>query len=55
MTENDVSLIVFDMGHINKILKEKKINFIDGIIGGDILIKYNACIDYDKGFLILNF
>ena len=41
-----INLISFDMNHINKILSEKGIDSIDGIIGADVLKKSNAILDY---------
>ena len=36
------------MSHINKTFINHEIEEIDGIIGGDILKKFKAIIDYDK-------
>ncbi len=46
LIKNDFELLIFDMSHINKSFNEKKIDEIDGIIGGDILLKFNATINY---------
>ena len=46
LIKNDFELIIFDMSHINKSFNEKKIDEIDGIIGSDILLKFNATINY---------
>ena len=43
------------MTHINNSLKEKGIDKVDGIIGGDILIEFNADINYKKKILNLEF
>ena len=44
----DFDIFLFDMSHINKTFKHHSIKKIDGIIGGDILKKFKAIIDYDK-------
>ena len=46
--KNDLELVLFDMTFINNSLKEKSIKEVDGIIGGDILNQFNACIDYKR-------
>ena len=46
LIKDDFELIIFDMSHINKSFNEKKIDEIDGIIGSDILLKFNATINY---------
>ena len=48
-------LVLFDMTFINNSLKEKGMPEVDGIIGGDILNQYNACIDYKKEEISLEF
>ncbi len=46
LIKNNFELVLFDMSHINNSFKEKQIDEIDGIIGGDILRKFNAKINY---------
>ncbi len=41
------------MSHINNSFKEKEIEEVDGIIGGDILNELNANINYKKKSLTL--
>ena len=53
--KNDFDLVLFDMTFINNSLKEKGVSEVDGIIGGDILNQYNACIDYKKKEISLEF
>jgi predicted aspartyl protease len=53
--KNDFDLVLFDMTFINNSLKEKGITEVDGIIGGDILNQSNACIDYKKEEIKLEF
>jgi len=45
--------IMVDLKQFNLLYKQQGLPFIDGIIGGDILIKYNAIIDYNKKVMIL--
>ena len=54
--KDKISLITFDMSHINNALSKKQIDPIDGIIGADILKKSKAIIDYhrDKIYLKMN-
>ena len=48
-------IVLFDMTFINNSLKENEINELEGIIGGDILNQLNACINYKKKEIILEF
>lgn len=48
-------LVLFDMSFINNSLKEKEIKEVEGIIGSDILNELNACINYKKKEIILEF
>ena len=50
---SNVSLITFDMSHINNALSQKKIDPIDGILGADILKKSKAILDYKSNKLYL--
>lgn len=52
---NDFELVLFDMTFINNSLKEKETFEVDGIIGGDILNELNACINYKKKEISLEF
>ena len=51
----DFNVFLFDMSHINKTFINHEIEEIDGIIGGDILKKFKAIIDYDKKNICLKF
>ena len=53
--KNDFDLVLFDMTFINNSLKEKGVNEVDGIIGGDILNELNVCINYKKKEISLEF
>jgi len=50
---NNCSVILFKMDHINNALSEREIQNVDGIIGADILKKGKAIIDYEKNRLYL--
>ena len=50
---SNVSLITFDMNHINNAFSQKEIDPIDGIIGADILKKSKAILDYKTNKLFL--
>ena len=53
--KNDFDLLLFDMTFINNSLKEKGISEVDGIIGSDILNELNACVNYKKKEISLEF
>ena len=50
---NELSLIIFDMSHVNEALKSYKTKPVDGIIGADILLNGKAIIDYYNHYLYL--
>ena len=49
----DFDIILFNMKHVIKSLLDKDKIEIDGIIGADILIKYNCSIDYKENKLLI--
>ena len=53
--KTNFNIVLFDMTYINNSLKEKDINEVEGIIGGDILNQLNVCINYKKKEIILEF
>ena len=55
LLHKDFNVFLFDMSHINKTFINHEIEEIDGIIGGDILKKFKAIIDYDKKNICLKF
>jgi hypothetical protein len=48
-----INLISIDMTHINRVLREKETESVDGIIGADVLKKSKAVIDYESNKLYL--
>jgi hypothetical protein len=46
--------VILDLSHVNKSYETMKMKPIDGVVGSDIMKKYNAVIDYGKKRLILN-
>lgn len=46
-------MILLDLAHVNQSYEIMKLKPIDGVVGGDILKKYKAKIDYDKKILVL--
>lgn len=50
---NDYKTILVDLSQFNVTYKHLGLPSIDGIIGGDILLKYRASIDYYKREMIL--
>ncbi len=53
--KNDFDLVLFDMTFINNSLQEKGVSQVDGIIGSDILNELNACVNYKKKEINLEF
>ena len=51
--ENTIDLVTFEMSHINHTFSEKEIEFIDGIIGADVLKKSKGVLDYKSNKLYL--
>ena len=51
--ENDLSLVIFDLSHVNLALTQHKAKPVDGIIGADILLEGKAIIDYYNHCLYL--
>jgi predicted aspartyl protease len=48
-----VSIMLFNLTHVNTALKQHKAKPVDGIIGADMLKKGKAVIDYDKNCVYL--
>lgn len=51
----DFEIVLFDMTFINNSIKEKYLKEVDGIIGSDILNEFNACINYKRKEILLQF
>lgn len=51
--KKQVSLILFNLTHVNEGLVNHNADAVDGIIGADILKKGKGVIDYDKKYLYL--
>ncbi len=49
----DDKMILLDLSHVNESYKLMKLKPVDGVIGGDILKKYKAVIDYGKKVLVV--
>ncbi len=46
-------MVLLDLSHVNESYMKMNMKPIDGVIGGDILKKFNAVIDYGKKELVL--
>lgn len=46
-------MVLLDLTHVNQSYELMNMKPVDGVIGGDILKKYNAVIDYGKKMLTL--
>ncbi len=44
----DYQTVLLDLSHVNKSYLQVGLPQVDGILGSDILLKYNAVIDYQK-------
>ncbi|WP_290698916.1 retropepsin-like aspartic protease [Lacinutrix sp.] len=51
--KTNVTLVLFDLTHVNTALTMHNAKPVNGIIGADILKKGNAIIDYNKKYLYL--
>ncbi len=49
----NLTLVIFDMQHVNLALQQYKMKTIDGIIGADVLLQGNGIIDYSNSYLYL--
>lgn len=47
----DYNTILMDLSHVNKSYKDLGLKQIEGVLGSDILLEYNAVIDYEKKIL----
>ena len=51
--KNKLSIILFNLSHVNNGLIKHNAEPVDGIIGADVLKKGKAIIDYEKKYLYL--
>src|SRR5690606_24885230 len=49
----DLHLVIFDLSHVNLALTQHKAKPVQGIIGADVLIPFEAIIDYSTNSLYL--
>jgi hypothetical protein len=47
--------ILLDLSHVNQSYEQIGLKPVDGVLGSDVLLKYNAVIDYEKKILKLKF
>lgn len=47
--------ILLDLSHVNQSYEQIGLKHVDGVLGSDILLKYNAVIDYEKKILKFKF
>lgn len=52
-SNSEVTLVLFDLTHVNTALINHNAKPVDGIIGADILKKGRGVIDYEKKYLYL--
>ncbi len=51
----DYTTILMDLSHVNVSYKDLGLKQIAGILGSDILLEYNAVINYEKKNLVLKY
>lgn len=51
--DEDLTLVIFDMRHVNEALSQYKAKPVQGILGADLLLKGKAIIDYYNHYLYL--
>lgn len=51
---NDLEIILLDLSHVNGRYLNLNLKPIDGVLGGDILLKHKAVIDYGEMVLRLS-
>ncbi|HET6992596.1 MAG TPA: retropepsin-like aspartic protease [Bacteroidia bacterium] len=51
---HDYTSVILDLSHVNQTYNMIGLKPIDGVVGSDVMEKYNAVIDYGKKILILN-
>ncbi|MNQ34122.1 hypothetical protein D3C85_475730 [compost metagenome] len=49
----DFSIVIFDLSHVNEALEAYKAKAVHGIIGADVLLEGKAIIDYYNHYLYL--
>ena len=47
--------VLLDLSHVNNSYSQIGLKPVDGVLGSDILLQYNAVIDYEKKILKLKF
>ncbi len=53
LTIKQLEVAILDLAHVNATYKGIKLPEIDGVMGGDLLMKYQAVIHYGKSYLKL--
>jgi len=53
LTVNDISVAVLDLYHVNETYQKIGLPVLHGVVGGDLLLKHHAVIDYKKETLKL--
>lgn len=51
----DYKTVLLDLSHVNESYSQVGLQAVDGVLGCDILVKYNAVIDYEKKIMKLKF
>ena len=51
----DYKTILLDLSHVNQSYEQIGLKPVDGVLGSDILLKFNGVIDYEKKVLKFKF
>lgn len=51
----DYETVLLDLSHVNSSYDQIGLSPVEGVLGSDILLQYNAVIDYEKKILKLKF
>lgn len=52
---NNAEIFLLDLSHVNETYVKLNYKPLDGVLGGDILKKYNAVINYKKKIVVLDY
>ncbi len=52
---SDYTTVLMDLSHVNRSYQQLGLKQIEGVLGSDILLEYNAVIDYEKKIVKLKY
>jgi hypothetical protein len=51
----DYTIVLLDLSHVNSSYEQLGLKPVEGVLGSDILLQFNAVIDYEKKIMKLKF